>query len=389
MDKCVAPILITWHVLMQEAVPILQLTLCWWSNLSRLPGSVTVKFCPVVSRKCFIALVCQVPLIGQDQCTSKMQAPAGRLTRFYLKKGARLGEGTMAVGLMWHVCDGWKNPDDTHHEQWEQHHKREATRAGGEWKLTQRAPWWSPVLGRIAALMNFLAEHLGGRGHQAAFVKCHVFLPRWPRGLLAWMATWFYLWSYGLSLFPTNGRRYCPSRDARSTNRALTCKRWIHTSWWQLWSVCLIPKVSWGISKAPCVRICHSVSEPGCLMKPHTWDHSFGTPPGFHKAVGVRRVAFYPSAIFDELWFPTTGPMVGISATFAEFSEWENGRCIFEKLHSSWDLSSNFKAYGLMRNLDLIFSERRTFVSSDVCMTLRSFCELHSSNSSQDFCALP
>ena len=24
----------------------------------------------------------------------------------------------------------------------------------------------------------------------------------------------------------------------------------------------------------------------------------------------VRRVAFYSSAIFDELWFPTTGPMV-------------------------------------------------------------------------------
>ena len=35
------------------------------------------------------------------------------------------------------------------------------------------------------------------------------------------------------------------------------------------------------------------------------------------------------SAIFDELWFLTTGPMVGISV----FSECENGRCIFEKHH--------------------------------------------------------
>ena len=40
-----------------------------------------------------------------------------------------------------------------------------------------------------------------------------------------------------------------------------------------------------------------------------------------------------PSAIFDELWFLTTGPLVGISVIFAEFSEWENGRCIFEKLY--------------------------------------------------------
>ena len=35
----------------------------------------------------------------------------------------------------------------------------------------------------------------------------------------------------------------------------------------------------------------------------------------------VRRGAFYPSAIFDELWFLTTGPMVSIHVIFAEFSE--------------------------------------------------------------------
>ena len=35
----------------------------------------------------------------------------------------------------------------------------------------------------------------------------------------------------------------------------------------------------------------------------------------------VRRVAFYSSAIFDELWFLTTGPPAGISVILAEFSE--------------------------------------------------------------------
>ena len=35
----------------------------------------------------------------------------------------------------------------------------------------------------------------------------------------------------------------------------------------------------------------------------------------------VRRVAFYSSSIFDELWFLTTGPMVGIHVIFAEFTE--------------------------------------------------------------------
>ena len=45
----------------------------------------------------------------------------------------------------------------------------------------------------------------------------------------------------------------------------------------------------------------------------------------------VLRAALYPSAIFDELWFLTTGPLVGKPVIFAEFSEGENCRCIFEK----------------------------------------------------------
>ena len=47
----------------------------------------------------------------------------------------------------------------------------------------------------------------------------------------------------------------------------------------------------------------------------------------------VLRAAFYPSAFSDELWLLTTGPLVRISVIFAEFSEWENGQCIFEKLY--------------------------------------------------------
>ena len=43
----------------------------------------------------------------------------------------------------------------------------------------------------------------------------------------------------------------------------------------------------------------------------------------------------------------------------------------------------------VMKNFDAKFSERRTFVFCDVCMTLRSSCESYSSDWSQDFCALP
>ena len=43
----------------------------------------------------------------------------------------------------------------------------------------------------------------------------------------------------------------------------------------------------------------------------------------------------------------------------------------------------------LMRKFDLYFTERWSFGFSDVCVTLRCFCEPHSSNLSLDFCALP
>ena len=35
----------------------------------------------------------------------------------------------------------------------------------------------------------------------------------------------------------------------------------------------------------------------------------------------VCRVALYSSAMFNELWFLTTGPLVGFSVIFAEFSK--------------------------------------------------------------------
>ena len=38
----------------------------------------------------------------------------------------------------------------------------------------------------------------------------------------------------------------------------------------------------WSV-KAPCMRTCHSFSEPGGFKNPHTSDHAPGTPPGHHK----------------------------------------------------------------------------------------------------------
>ena len=46
----------------------------------------------------------------------------------------------------------------------------------------------------------------------------------------------FLLWSYGEFFFLEVGR---PWLSARSTSPALTLRRWIQTSWWQLWSFSL------------------------------------------------------------------------------------------------------------------------------------------------------
>ena len=83
-----------------------------------------------------------------------------------------------------------------------------------------------------------LAEQLVGAWHQAAFVKCHDSSRGWQRGFFCVDAH---------MILPVVVRTVSLPDDwplilyARSTNRALTCKRLIHTSWWQLWSVCLIP----------------------------------------------------------------------------------------------------------------------------------------------------
>ena len=50
-------------------------------------------------------------------------------------------------------------------------------------------------------------------------------------------------------------------------------------------------------------------------------------------AIGNLIRGFITSAIFDDIWFLTTGPLVGITMVFTEFSEWVNGWCIFEKLY--------------------------------------------------------
>ena len=99
-----------------------------------------------------------------------------------------------------------------------------------------------------------------------------------------------HMWSYGLPLFLPCLRSCSPRTALRvrywSTSRALACERWIQISWWQLWSVCRMPRTSRLISKAPWPRICHSPSVFGGLMNPHTSAHSPGTPPGHHNGVG-------------------------------------------------------------------------------------------------------
>ena len=47
----------------------------------------------------------------------------------------------------------------------------------------------------------------------------------------------------------------------------------------------------------------------------------------------VLQAAFCSSATFDEMWFLASDPLVRTSMILAEFSEWDNGRCIIEKLH--------------------------------------------------------
>ena len=51
-----------------------------------------------------------------------------------------------------------------------------------------------------------------------------------------------------------------------------------------------VDPVPYGIVKAPCMRICHSFSDPGGFMNPHTPAHSPGTSPGPHNGVGSRGI---------------------------------------------------------------------------------------------------
>ena len=52
----------------------------------------------------------------------------------------------------------------------------------------------------------------------------------------------------------------------------------------------------------------------------------------------VRCVAIDVRAIFDEMWFLTTGPVVSIPMIFAELPEWKNCGCIFKNHHCHEDV---------------------------------------------------
>ena len=216
----------------------------------------------------------------------------------------------MALDLVWHVSGGWTLT-----------HER-GNRATTLWQQ-ENVPLSgdSPAEHLGGCVVNSLAEHLGGRVASGAIRDLSRFLSR--------MATWFYLWSYGLSLFLTNGCRHCPSRDGRSTNSALTRKRWIHTSLWQLWSECLTPRVSRGISNAPHMP---PDSEPSGL-KPHT-DHSPGTPPGLHNGAGPCGIVHH--LINVAMWHhwshqPPCQPVLGALQYGLQVSS-------FSRFHVSWQV---------------------------------------------------
>ena len=50
-------------------------------------------------------------------------------------------------------------------------------------------------------------------------------------------------------------------------------------------------------------------------------DEDVGDVGDYNEWYAVRSIAIDLSAIFDEMWFLTTGPMVATPVIFAEFSE--------------------------------------------------------------------
>ena len=99
----------------------------------------------------------------------------------------------------------------------------------------------------------------------------------WSLFQLALLLSW--LWSHGEFLSFTCSRRDPSLRDTRSTTRAFTWERWIQTSWWQLWSVCLMPSMSKRIVQAPCMRTCLSLRtrwfQESAHVRPFTWHASW------------------------------------------------------------------------------------------------------------------
>ena len=94
VDQFIAQLLTTWHELMQKVVPILQLT---FVNLTtRRQPTLMVRFVATswirddqfapdsvsqLLHRSGVLLIIPVLFICQEQCTTKMHTPAGRLTR--------------------------------------------------------------------------------------------------------------------------------------------------------------------------------------------------------------------------------------------------------------------------------------------------------------------
>ena len=56
------------------------------------------------------------------------------------------------------------------------------------------------------------------------------------------------------------------------------------------------------------------------------------TSLGYHNRNEVLRIAWYPNPVFDEMWFSTIDPFVGISVFIAKLSKRQYCWRVFEEL---------------------------------------------------------
>ena len=199
-----------------------------------------------------------------DQNSGRMFSGLGIAWFFYF------GDGWAGAvrHAMWHECDEW------HRTEWEQQtgqKKVAACFSSGHWMMG---------LTLMASLEPF----------NSVLMEAKVILMTYnmsERSLsFQWVLFLSLLWSHCEFLSFRCNRWTSLYGGTRSSARAFTWERCTQTLWWQLWSFSFSPSVPRGMVKAPCIRTCHSVSEPSGFRQPHTSAHSPGTPPGRHNGVG-------------------------------------------------------------------------------------------------------